>query len=521
MGLIKSHHNFWTTYPPAKLPPVQNIGRKIAKGAAWMVLFKVTERGLGLISTIILARLLVPSDFGLIAMAMAVIAVLDLLGAFSFDMALIQNLSAERRHYDTVWTFNILFAVFCAALLVLIAEPMASFYAEPRLTSVMYWLALGTFVQGFENIGVVAFRKQMTFDKEFKFLFGKKIASVLVTVPLAFALNSYWALVVGILTGRFAGVLLSYMTQSYRPRFSLAGFQELFHFSKWMLLNNLLNFLRFRSANFIVGKLSGPHSLGLFTVAYEIANLPTTELCAPINRAVFPGFANISNDADAFRQSFISIAGVIALLSLPAAFGIGITSDILVPVMLGQDWSETVPLIQILAVNGALLAIQNNNGLAILALGKPGLLTYLGALSATILLPAIIVLTMYYGALGTALAFLGATILTLPLNYHYVLKLLDLRASQLLAELWRPIVSVVLMSIAVKFYMIAIATPQTISLQILHLLSAVTIGAVIYTAAIYLLWRTSGYPQGAEHHILTYLKQRLAKARIASSNQTL
>ena len=106
-----------------------------------MVLFKLIERSLGIVSTVILVRLLIPEDFGLIAMAMSIIAALELMGAFGFDMALIQNQDADRDHYNTAWTFNVIFAASSAILLVAIAIPAANFYHEPRLEVVIYFLA--------------------------------------------------------------------------------------------------------------------------------------------------------------------------------------------------------------------------------------------------------------------------------------------------------------------------------------------------------------------------------------------
>ncbi len=488
-------------------------GRQIAKGAAWMVLFKFTERGLGLISTIILARLLVPHDFGVVAMAMSVIAVLELMGAFSFDVALIQNANAGRDHYDTAWTFNLLFALISALLLVALAAPAAQFYSEPRLESVMYWLALGMTIQGFENIGVIAFRKDMRFDKEFKFLFGKKMAGFLVTVPLAFLLQNYWALVIGTLTGRAAGTILSYVVHDYRPRFSLAARATLFHFSKWMLLNNVATFLRYRSADFIVGRFGGPHALGLFSVAYEISNLPTTELVAPINRAVFPGYAKMSHDIAVLREGYLSVAAIIALLSLPAAFGIAAIAPLLVPVFLGDKWLEAIPLIQILAVFGAFVALQNNNGPALLALGKPHVMTWLAILSGVLFLPTLVVLTMRYGVMGAAWANIIIVLVMLPISYAFMFRALEMRASHLLREIWRPIIATAAMTSLVQWYVGDIATITSLAMQIAHLLLALVIGLITYTAAALALWQISGRPSGAERHVLEYLRRYFSRIR--------
>src|SRR5690606_34676539 len=110
-------------------------------------------------------------------MAWSLIAVIELLGTFSFDIPLIQYRNAVRRHYDTAWTFNVIFGTGSAAALLLLAFPIPDFYDEPRLPAVVAVLAFGSLVQGMENIGVVDFRKEMRFDKEFRFMLGKKLCA--------------------------------------------------------------------------------------------------------------------------------------------------------------------------------------------------------------------------------------------------------------------------------------------------------------------------------------------------------
>src|SRR5450830_1844049 len=126
-------------------------GGSVAQGAALMMLLKMVERSIGLVSTLILARVLTPADFGLVAMAMSVVGLTELMGAFGFDVAIIQNQNAERKHYDTAWTFNVLFSVATAALLLALTYFAAAFYKEPRLYYVLPALAVGALVAGFEN----------------------------------------------------------------------------------------------------------------------------------------------------------------------------------------------------------------------------------------------------------------------------------------------------------------------------------------------------------------------------------
>lgn len=374
----------------------------MARGALWMVLFKAVERSLGLLSTLILARLLVPQDFGLIAMAASLIALLELFSAFGIDIALIRRNGATGDHYNTAWTLNILAGMACGMLLM--AWPMSLFYDEPRLIAVVCVLALSPLLQGFENIGVVAFRKEMEFNREFNFLLSRKLASFCIGIPLAFALRSYWALVFGIVGGRAAGVVLSYLLHPLRPRLSLVAIHEFFHFSKWLVLQNLLAFLRDRSADFVVGRFASIHALGVFNVSTEIANIPGNELVAPINRAVLPAYAKLAADPPALRREYLSVLSLIALVAIPAVSGIAAVAPYVVRVLLGQNWHDAIPLLAILGFYGLTQVLQSNAYAACLALGLPKVFVRITSLHVVILLPLLIGLTHRYGVEGAAWA---------------------------------------------------------------------------------------------------------------------
>lgn len=179
-----------------------SLGSRVAAGAAWMVAVKLLERLIGILSVVILARLLVPADFGLVAMATAIIAVVELLSAFSFDAALIRSQQAARADYDTAWTLNVILAAVCALLIAAAAFPAGAFYSDARLGPVMLWLSLATCIRGFENVGVIEFRKELQLHREFQLLLAKRLAVFAATVSVALATRSHWALVLGILVGR-------------------------------------------------------------------------------------------------------------------------------------------------------------------------------------------------------------------------------------------------------------------------------------------------------------------------------
>ncbi len=493
---------------------MEAVNKSMAKGAMWTILFKFVTRGIGLISTVILARLLVPADFGLVAMAMAIIAALDLLSSFSFDTVLIQNPDSERKHYDTAWTFNFIAGAVQALILVVIAPLIANFYDQPRLQLIVYLLAFGRLVAGAENIGMVAFRKDLQFHKDFKFQIIKKMAGFTITMILAFWLRSYWALIGGMLAGTFAGVALSFAMQSYRPRFSLAALSELFHFSKWLLINNGFYFAIHESSSFILGKLGGASALGLFTVSYEISNLPSTELVAPINRAIFPGYAKMAGDLAVLRQGYLNVFSAIALFVLPIGAGLALTADPLVHLMLGARWEDAIPLIQILAIAGVIAALGTNQGAVYLALGRPKVLTFFAALHTVLLLPLLIWGAMRNGAMGAAEATLFVGVIGTPINYWILLKSIELRFSKFAEVLWRPLAASTVMIVVVKLLLEWAPTGNTFLVYLAQLLLASIVGGCVYVAAIVLLWKSTGMKPGIEQTLLTRITSRF-KPKVA------
>jgi O-antigen/teichoic acid export membrane protein len=450
-----------------------------------------------------------PADFGLVAMAMTIIASFDLMSSFSLDVVLIQNSTATRNHYDTAWTFNVISAALQASILLLVSPLASHFYQDTRLTMVLQLLALGVLMQGFENIGILAFRKDLEFHKDFKFQVLKKLSSFAVTMALAIWLRNYWALIGGMLVGSFVGVVLSYLVHHYRPRFSLSERRELFHFSKWLFINNLLFFLNNQSANFILGRISGPQSLGLYTISYEISNLPSTDLVAPINRAIFPGYSKMAGDLAILRQGFLNVFSAIAIVSLPVCTGIVLVAEPLVHVMLGEKWHDAIPLIQVLAIAGLTQALQTNKGSVYLALGKQKILTLLAAIHVSTLIPALVLGTTSNGAMGAAIATAVILVLLMPLNFFVLFKVIKLPISEFIQVFWRPLIGTFFMIVAVKLFTFVTTPFDSFTMNALLLIKESTVGCISYILTIFVLWKKFGNGVGIESLILKQVSKKL------------
>jgi len=473
-----------------------------------MVLFKALDRGLGFLSTLVLARLLVPSDFGLVAMATSLIALLELLTYLGLDTALLRDQETTDAHFDAVWTLNVFTGSAIAVLMLALSIPAAHFYREPRVTAAICVLAFGSLIQGFENVGVVNFRKEMRFDREFRYMFGKRLIAFATTMSLAFTLRNYWALICGMLVGRVSGVALSYALQRFRPHFSLRAIGELMHFSFWMMLQNIIGFLKTRAADFVVGRTAGSGALGIFSVAAEISNMPGTELIAPINRAILPAYMNLAKDPPALRREFLSVMSIVALLAVPAVAGFAVCAPFLVLVLLGPKWVQSADLIEILAFYGITQVMQSNAFSAFLALGKPQVFVRITTIHVLILVPLLIALTASGGLKGAAWAYVAASAVTMPIDFYFITRFMDLPPSQYISRLWRPALGAAVMYVCVRALGPSLpgATPLPLMQAATSLATCIVIGAPVYIASVVLLWLGSGRPEGtAESWMLARL----------------
>ncbi len=494
-----------------------SVQNRMARGAVWMVLVKFVERGLGLISTLILARLLSPGDFGTVAMAMSFIAMAELLAAFGFDVAIIQNPSATRDHYNSAWTSNLLLGLSITLLMAALALPIADFYRKPELTWVVLALALGPLLTGLENIGVVAFRKELDFRREFRFQIARKLAGFAIVVPLAFMLRSYWALVVGILFSKGAGTIISYLMHPFRPRPSLSHFRQLFVFSRWLLVNNLVSFFKERSSDFFLGRMAGAMPLGTYNVAYELSNLPTTEISAPINRALLPGFARMDKP-EQIAAAYANAVGLLALLALPAAACMYAVAPYLVATLLGQKWLDAIPLMQVLTFNGALLLFHSSMCSVLFGRGFPGAVTASNAVFALLLIASLSIFLGFLpqtGLVGAAYAALTTSLLCTPLYLYQMRRCLGVPPSLFIRATRRPALAatavIVVVQLVLPPYDAAIGPLATV----LWFGVGVALAVIVYVGAIAAIWHFVGRPAGAEQIAWDFvgdqIRRRLAR----------
>ncbi|MDI6750885.1 MAG: lipopolysaccharide biosynthesis protein [Rhodocyclaceae bacterium] len=471
----------------------------VAKGAIITVGMRWTDRLIGIASTLILARLLVPADFGIVAMASLVVALIDTLIDLGVGSALIQNPNADREDFDTAWTLRLCQALAAGLLIALLGAPLAAeYFKEPRVENVLYLMSLTIALGGLENIGIVAFQKNMEFGRDFRFFFLRRLSGFAITVVMAFWLQSYWAMVIGALCGRIAGVWLSYSLHDFRPRFSFARIGQIWSFSQWILVRNLGAYGAQQTDKLLVGRFTDAGAMGAYSLADEISAMPTNEVLMPLGRVLFPAFVRVIDKPAELRRAFCLALGVQALVALPAGIGLALVAPIAVPLLLGQQWAAAIQFVQLLALMNIAVALTHSSGYLLLALGKVRLQAVISWLQFGLLATLAVFVFPSGNAVWIAGIRLAVSFIAMCLLLFLVLKALPfLTWRDLFAHSWRPVCA----SAAMVGVLSITQWPAYWSSAVIFV-ATIALGATAYALTIWLTWRVAGMPEGAESYLL-------------------
>lgn len=484
-----------------------NPSREVARGVSWSILMRWAIRFIGLMSTIILARLLSPEDFGITAMGTLVIGLLFAFTEFGAAMLLIRTKEIDRDHCDTAWTISLLQNLLIGTMIFMLAPAIAAYFKEPRVVEVMYVLAFSTIIGGFASIGPTLIRRELKFDLDFRFNIYKKVLVFVATVGLAIFLGSYWALVFGYLIGTIAGVMLSYTVHPYRPTLSLARGPEYLQFAFSIIPMRLASQLHEMAPKFIIGSIGNANIMGAFTVSSGLATLFTHEIVSPMGRGLFPNYARLADDKDRLTALYKNILGMVLLLVIPAGIGISAIASDLVTILLGSQWDMAVVLIEYLAIGGVLYAITFIMYNQILvATGRERQAAILAWIRLLVTVPVLWLGLSIEGSVGLAKATIIAPLIYLPLIYFETRQAVNLSISIVAGVLWRPVLAALAMYLLIK-----ILHQENIDWVILRLACDVLLGACIYIAIVLGLWFLSGKPQGAEHICINLLIKKLGE----------
>lgn len=492
-----------------------SIQRAIVKGTAWLVAARWLVRGIGFVSTIVLARILVPADFGLVALATMLTGLIGVLGETGLMYYLIREQSPDRSHFDTVWTLQTLTGLVLTFAVIALAPLFQHWFDKPDLRLTIQLLALTLLLQGAHNPGVVWFRKNMEFGRDFLTILFPKIAGFVTTLSLAYFWRSHWALVTGILASNLMFFVQSFVMHPFRPRFSLERTRDIWHFSIWSLIHAIFEYLAEQIDTLILGRFKTARAVGLYHVAYDVAGSPLVELSQPLSRVLMPAYVKIQDDAAELARVFNRVFSGVALLAFAIGAGAALVAEDAVLVILGPQWVESAPLMQILAPSCGAFALIFPLYAFLISMGRPKLAAYITIVQVILLAAVLTPLAMHYDLREVAMGRLAVLGVLLVGSLAIFARVAHLSAGTILASLWRPALAALVMFGAVEALEHAAAgwTPLP------RLLASVATGAAAYIATVLVSWAAAGRPDTIEKAALSILARTPRRAKQQGAQQ--
>lgn len=489
---------------------MQDIRGRLVRGALWIALARILVSLIGFASTLLLARLLTPDDFGLVAIALTISAIVGSVTELSLASALVQHKAPEEDHFHTAFTLNGLRAAVIAGLLCLTAGPVADLYGDPRLGPVMVVVALTGLTMGFLNPKLVVMTRELLFWQDFVINVSQKLMGFLIAVAIALAFRSYWALILGSAAAQFLTVVLSYVIRPYRPRLSWSRARELFSFSVWLTLGQGVNTLNWNIDKLVVGYAYGSSLLGTYTVGDNLAMLPTREATAPIAQTLFPGFSRMADNPERLRHAYLRAQGLLCAIAFPVGIGFAAVAHLAVPLFLGPQWEGAVFVIQVIATVHGLNALTSPMQPLAMALGQTRMLFMRDVMVLLIRLPAMVVGMVLGGFPGLLYGRAAASLIGGLMNMHLAWRLAGLSIYEQLASNARTLAASLVMVGAIVALDAQLAPDSLGAGPMLALACAV--GTASFVAALGLLWLLARRPEGAEREMISALAWAIGRA---------
>jgi O-antigen/teichoic acid export membrane protein len=463
-------------------------------------------RAIGLVSVVVLARLLSPGDFGVVAVAMSAAAFVELFGWIGLRQALLRIPDPDRAHYDTAWTIQ--FALFMAlgVAMIAIAPLAARFYEQPAVTGILCFLSLRMVALAVANIGIVDFERDMTLGRDMAVRLGARVAALVVTLVAAGLLRDYRALVIGMVAQSAFWAAGTYLAHPYRPRFGLSRRSEILGVSLWMFISTFAEWVQGQIERILLGRIASPTDTGLYSVSKDLSNIFTQEIATALNRVTFPVFAQGRSEGAA---GFALLLGAYAAIVAPLGAGLIATAPDTIAVLLGPKWLPAAPLMRIIALYTSIQAISLMAASVLQASGqarRSAVLNIVGAALSVVVVGAAAFLLRE--PVAVALAALAVSAVMMVAGVVALAACGRTGVVGLAANLLRPVLAATAMAVALlRLLRVDTGSP------LVDLVVQVAAGGAIYAAALAALWLGSGRPPGLEREVAGLVRRIVAGRR--------
>lgn len=468
----------------------QNIHGKAVRSVKWVVLTESITRTVPSVVFVVLARLLTPVDFGLIAAAQVVISFCQLLWDGGLSQAIIQTSESKEDAANAAFWSNLFLALVLYIFVFVTAPWLAVLFDNPQSVPIFRILGLQILIGSTASIQHALLIRELDFRRIFWPRVGVSLLPGLFSVPLAYLGYGVWALVIGTLVGSLITSWLFWVNSSWRPKFSidLKLLKKLLSFGKWIMLDALIGWFIVWGDSLAIGFFCGVHDLGIYRTASNIVGIIFGLSLSSITPVLYPTFSRLQADRPALRKLLVLSNKLIITVALPLGVGLFIVSSQVFPSMLGSQWEGTSRIIGLLGIQTALGWLVGCNPDVYRAIGQPDIQTRIGFVSLFFYVPTYL-LAAPFGLFTFALARIGLTLAVLPIHVFALVKIIGMSPFYLWPLAKTPLTAVLIMVATL------VGLEQVFSFflgskpNVLFPLILICTGAICYSASVWFLDR--------------------------------
>jgi len=461
-------------------------GRSVRGGAITMVaqgVKFVLQAG----SLFVLARLLTPKDFGLIAMVTAVTGFVLMFKDMGLSMATIQRAEINHRQISTLFWINVAISLGIMMLTAAIAPAIAWFYGEPRLTGITLALA-GVFIfGGFAVQHQALLRRQMSFASLALIDIVSMSTGIATGIISALCGAGYWALVLMQLGTAVATTIGVWLACGWRPSLPVrnSGVRSLLAFGRNLTSFNVVNYFARNLDNILIGRFWGAQSLGLYSRAYSLLMLPLMQINAPISAVAIPALSHLQNEPKRYRDYYLKAISLIAFVTMPGIMFMIIMSKDIIRVVLGEQWINASRIFSILGISALIQPILNTTGWLYVSIGRTDRMFKWGMVSSVIIVISFIV-GLPFGVIGVATCYTICALLLFVPGLSYACKATPIDVPSIAKVLWPTAIATVVVGVVLGLFRVML---PTLSVGALGLGVSFIVAIVVFLTVLCMLTR--------------------------------
>lgn len=468
--------------------PVQRLRTAAVRGVLWLGGEQISRRVMDQIFTIVLARLLLPKDFGVLALASVFTSLLRIFADMALGASLIQRREIDEEYLSTAFWANLGAGGLLTLISAAVAFPLGKLVGEPAVGPVLIFLSLRFVISAASATHYAVISRSMDYRALTLRDVTASVIGGLIGVGMAYRGLGVWSLVGQALVTTVVSTILIYYATGWKPKriFSRAKFLELWSFGGRLQLSRLFNNLVRQSDNFLIGRFLGSTALGFYAMAYTIYLIPVNDV-GLVNTVIFSGFSRLQDDSERFKRGFLLATRYVTIIGLPIMVGLSQVAPLLVEVFFGEKWLPAAPVVSILTMAGFLQLMLSLGPVSLQAAGRADLRLRLSSLSMMLYLPAF-ALGLRWGISGVAAGYLAATVIMTPVLYGYVARVVGITLREMWGAVFPSIIGCVVMASAVAPARWALGNVGSLP-KVVVLALLVALGIVVYGIVAWLIQR--------------------------------